>query len=128
MSPEQLAVATNALAAGQQAFAKGEYPAAEQQFRIALAAAPSAAAQNGIASSLDLQAKPTEAFDAYTELLARPDLDQLAPADALTRASAPTYWHKFPPSFAWRWCPRISWFPEPKCYWTTRNRPASKCV
>lgn len=80
-TPEQQAAATNALTAGQQAFAKGEYQVAEQQYRTAFDAVPSARAQHGIASSLDLQAKPTDAFEAYSKLLARPDLDQLPPAD-----------------------------------------------
>lgn len=85
VSPEQQAAAAAALTAGQEAFAKGDYLAAEQQYRIAMAAVPSAQAQLGMASSLDLQAKPTEAFDAYTELLARTDIDQL-PAAETTRA------------------------------------------
>jgi hypothetical protein len=78
---EQVAAASTALAAAQQAYAKGEYQLAEQQYKTAFAAVPSAQAELGIAASVDLQAKPTEAHDAYTRLLARPDLDQLPPAE-----------------------------------------------
>jgi hypothetical protein len=85
VSAEQLAAAAAALAAGQQAYAKGDYQTAEQQFETAFAAVPSAKAQHGIAASLDLQAKPTEAYDAYNALLARPDIDEL-PASDITHA------------------------------------------
>lgn len=82
VSPEQQAAASAALTAGQQAYAAGDYATAEQQYRTAFAAVPSAQAQHGIAQSLDLQAKPTEAFEAFTELLARPDFAELSETDA----------------------------------------------
>jgi hypothetical protein len=53
---------------------------AETQFRAALAQAPSAAAQYGLAMTLDLEAKPAEACEAFTALFAMPDFSAL-PAD-----------------------------------------------
>lgn len=79
-SPEAQAAAQAALEAGQAAYASGDYVLAETQFRAALAQVPSAAAQYGLAMTLDLEAKPAEACDAFTALFAMPDFASL-PAD-----------------------------------------------
>lgn len=78
-SPEALAAAQSALAAGQAAYASGDYVLAEAQFRAALAHAPSAAAEYGLAMTLDLEAKPAEACAAFQTLFAMSDLSTLPP-------------------------------------------------
>ncbi len=76
-SPEAQAAAGAALVAGQTAYASGDYVLAEAQFRAALAQVPSAAAQYGLAMTLDLEAKPAEACDAFAVLFAMPDFAAL---------------------------------------------------
>jgi hypothetical protein len=79
-SPEALAAAEAAVTEGRAAYANGDYVAAEAHFRNSLSQAPTSAAQYGLAMALDLQAKPTEAYDAFTALFALPDFASL-PSD-----------------------------------------------
>jgi hypothetical protein len=81
-SPEAQAAAHAALTAGQAAYASGDYVLAERQFRASLAHVPSAAAEYGLAMTLDLEAKPAEACDAFTALFAMPDFAALPPDQA----------------------------------------------
>lgn len=81
-TPEALAAAQAALATGQAAYASGDYVLAEAQFRAALAQAPSAAAEYGLAMTLDLEAKPAEACAAFQALFAMPDFATLPPDQA----------------------------------------------
>lgn len=78
-SPEAQAAAQAALAAGQAAYASGDYVLAENQFRASLAHVPSAAAEYGLAMTLDLEAKPAQACDAFNALFAMPDFASLPP-------------------------------------------------
>lgn len=81
-SPEAQAAASAALAAGQAAYASGDYVSAESQFRASLAQVPTAAAQYGLAMTLDLEAKPAEASEAFTKLFAMSDFATLPPEQA----------------------------------------------
>lgn len=78
-SPEAQAAAQAALTAGQAAYASGDYVVAEAQFRTSLGHVPSAAAEYGLAMTLDLEAKPAEACDAFVILFAMADFAALPP-------------------------------------------------
>ena len=85
-TPEQEAEAQAAVAQGQAAYAAGDYTSAETQFRQAMAIAPSAEAQYGLAMALDLQGKPTEAFLAFEALFQMSTHSEL-PAEQVAAAT-----------------------------------------
>lgn len=74
---EQQQAAEQALSEGKIAYTNGDYLQAAELFSRAHELAPSPQAQYWLAMSLDLQGKPSEAYQAFQELLANPHHGEL---------------------------------------------------